>query len=381
MKFLDSLQIAGTHTRDDGYLVVDARVARTGIQTYAGHEVGRPDLETVNIYRSADEVFSKDALASFAHRPVTDDHPDEAVTADNWKDYAVGQSDGNIARDGDFIRIPLMLADGAVIRKVQDGKRELSAGYTCDLDWTEGVTADGQKYHASQKNIRANHVAVVSKGRAGAACRIGDGWGKSPNKVDDKETTMGTRTIMVDGLSVETTDQGAQAIEKLTKDRNDLQKQLSDAQKDHATALATKDADIAKVQAQLDDAKTKIPDAAAITKLIADRVALESNVAKIAKDLKPAGLSDADLKKAAVKAVLGDKISEAQLSNVHYVDARFDILVEDAGNNEHQPDPFRDHQMQRDRTSPAALSDAEKAREAAWQGLVHYDQTGKEKAN
>ncbi len=381
MKFLDALQIAGTHIRDDGYLVVDARVARTGIQQYAGHEVGRPDLPMVSIYRSEEEVFSKDALASFAHRPVTDDHPDEAVTADNWKDYAVGQSDGNIARDGDFVRIPLMVADGAVIRKVQDGKRELSAGYTCELDWTEGVTKDGQKYHASQKNIRANHVAVVAKGRAGAACRIGDGWGKSPEKVNDKEKTVTTRTIMVDGLSVETTDQGANAIEKLMKDRNDLQKQLTDAQADHAKALATKDAEAAKLQAQLDDAKAKIPDATALSKLIADRVALEGKVAKIAKDVKPTGLSDADLKKEAVKAVLGDKISADQLANTHYVDARFDILVEDI-KDAVEPDPFRDHQMQRDRNAPRNLNDAEKLREQAFNDMLYFDQHGEErKAN
>jgi hypothetical protein len=108
MQFTDAVTIKGTRLRDDGYLVVDARVARTGIQRYLGSEVGRPDLAVVDVYRPEAEVFSADAMASFAHRPVTDDHPKGAVTADNWKQLSVGQTDGEIKRDGDFLRIPLM---------------------------------------------------------------------------------------------------------------------------------------------------------------------------------------------------------------------------------------------------------------------------------
>lgn len=69
MKFTDRVTIAGTRRRDDGYLVADARVARTGIQVYAGWEVGKPEKDTVRVYRPEGEVFARDAMASFAHRP------------------------------------------------------------------------------------------------------------------------------------------------------------------------------------------------------------------------------------------------------------------------------------------------------------------------
>jgi hypothetical protein len=36
MNFTDAVTVAGTRRRDDGYLVADARIARTGIQTYLG---------------------------------------------------------------------------------------------------------------------------------------------------------------------------------------------------------------------------------------------------------------------------------------------------------------------------------------------------------
>lgn len=377
MQFTDAVTIAGTRVREDGYLVVDARVARTGIQQYLGSEVGRPDLSVVSVYRPEGEVFSSDAMASFAHRPVTDDHPKVAVTSDNWKQLSVGQTDGDIKRDGDFLRVPLMVADGATIKKVQDGKRELSAGYTCELKWEPGVTADGQAYDAIQTNIRANHVAVVQRGRAGKDCRIGDGaeqWGTAPiTTVHDKEISMSTRIIMVDGLSVETTDAGAQAIEKLMGDKKALQDQLAQKDKDHSTAIAAKDADMSKLQAQLDDAQAKVLDQAAIDKLVADRAALEATAIKIAKDVKPAGLSNDALKAAVVKAKLGDKLPAERVNDQAYIDARFDILAEDAGKSQ---DTFRDTMRA---GHPTQLTDAQALRQKAFDDLLHYDQTGAER--
>lgn len=382
MQFTDAVTIAGTRLRDDGYLVVDARVARTGIQAYLGSEVGRPDLPVVNVYRPEAEVFKADAMASFAHRPVTDDHPKGAVTADNWKQLSVGQTDGDIKRDGDFLRVPLMVADGATIQKVQAGKRELSAGYTCDLKWEPGVTPDGQTYDAIQTNIRANHVAVVQRGRAGKDCRIGDGaehWGTAPiTTAHDKETSMTTRNVMVDGLSVETTDAGAQAIAKLLADRQSLQDQLKEKDEENSKAIAKKDADLSALQAKLDDAQAKVLDAAAISKLVADRVALEATAGKIAKDVKPSGLTDAALKQAVVKAVLGDKLPVERLNDQAYIDARFDILAEDA---DKVTDTFRQARMGdgRPASSPAQFTDAHALRQQAFDDLLHFDQFGVER--
>lgn len=380
IQFTDAVTIAGTRLREDGYLVVDARVARTGIQRYLGSEVGRPDLSVVSVYRPESEVFSTDAMASFAHRPVTDDHPKEPVTADNWKRLAVGQTDGDIRRDGDFLRVPLMIADGDTIKKVQGGKRELSAGYSCDLKWEAGNAPDGQAYDAIQVNIRDNHVAVVERGRAGKDCRIGDDaktWGAAPiATAHDKESFMTTRNIMVDGLSVETTDQGAQAIDKLLGDRQRLQTQLDALASTHTEELKTKDAALSKLQAQLDDAKAKVLDQAAIDKLVADRVALEATALKIAKDVKPAGLSDAALKAAVVKARLGDKLPAERLGDAAYIDARFDILAEDIDKVVTR-DTFRETMSQ---GRPVNDADALRARQQAYDDLLHFDQHGTERA-
>lgn len=335
MRFIDTVTVAGTRRRDDGYLVADARVARTGIQVYAGHEVGKPDMPMVKVFRPEAEVFSKDTLSSFAHRPITVDHPDEMVTADNWKEYAVGQTADEIARDGQFIRIPLMVADAKAIKAVEDGKRELSAGYLCDLKWEAGHTLAGESYDAIQTNIRANHVAIVRSGRAGSEVRIGDDahkWGASPvtPPAERKEHSMSDalRKVIVDGLQVETTDAGAQAIDKITKDLAASAAKIATLTADNASALAAKDAEIAKKDAEIDTLKGKVLDGAALDKAVAARADLIGKAKAIAKDLKTDGLSDAAIKKAAVAAVIGDEAIKDKAEA--YIDARFDILVEDA---------------------------------------------------
>lgn len=333
MQFTDAVTVAGTRRRDDGYLVADARIARTGVQTYLGSEVGRPDMATVRVYRPGAEVFAKDTMQSAAHRPVTNDHPTEMVTSENWRQHAVGQTGDEITGEGIFIRVPLMVSDEATIKLIEDGKRELSAGYTCDLDFTAGKTPTGDEYDAIQKNIRINHVAIVQRGRAGSQVRIGDAaqWGASPVTTADERTPDmpdNLRTVVVDGLSVSTTDQGAQAIEKLIKDRDEARSALTAANTAHTAALADKDKQLATKDAEIDTLKGKIVDGAALDKLVAARANLVTVAKAIAKDVKVEGLSDTDIRKAAVTAVLGDAAVKDKPQA--YIDARFDILAEDA---------------------------------------------------
>ena len=64
MNFLDRASIADGTLRKtaDGYIVAEVPVARTGIQDYAGYEMGKPDMKRVRVYRPADEVFADEHL-------------------------------------------------------------------------------------------------------------------------------------------------------------------------------------------------------------------------------------------------------------------------------------------------------------------------------
>ena len=78
LNLFDRAEVGNVRTTADGYLVGEAKVARTGIQEYLADELGLTDRagdEIIRVYRPEGEVFSKDSLASYAFRPVTIDHP------------------------------------------------------------------------------------------------------------------------------------------------------------------------------------------------------------------------------------------------------------------------------------------------------------------
>lgn len=181
MEFSDSLILDAPRRTSAGYLVARARAATTGVYQYAGYEVdptnahGLRDKQIVNVLRDENTVFDKAAVQSFIGKPVTDDHPSQPVTAANWRDHARGTIMGAM-RDGEYLAFDLMLTDAGAIAKVDAGKRELSNGYSANLEFGQFTAPDGTVCDARQSKITGgNHVAIVDRGRAGSECRIGDG--------------------------------------------------------------------------------------------------------------------------------------------------------------------------------------------------------------
>lgn len=339
----DDVTLDSLRRTDDGYLTANAKVARTGIQVYRGFEVGRPDMETVRVYRPDSEVFSKDALHSFAHRPVTVDHPPEMVDAANWKEYAVGQTGDEIARDGEFVRVPLVLMDAAAIQAVEAGKRQLSMGYTTELKWQPGKTKDGLEYDAVQTSIRGNHLAVVARARGGAELRIGDQH--QHGHKEDFRMTDTTKTMIVDELEIKLADDASEKIlkryfSKVEGDMVALKKKLGmspqsgesksdfmarcqDAGNDAAAcataygkansadeALAAKDAEIATLRKQLTDAEAAVAPAA-LDALAKDRGDLISQAKKMIGDkLVADGKTNAEIRRQVVDSFMGDTSSK-----------------------------------------------------------------------
>lgn len=306
MDFTDTLTLDGLRRTNDGYLVASVRAARTGVQEYRGIEVdpnnehGMRDRATVRVYRSEAEVFHKDSLASFAHRPVTVDHPPVQVTADNWSQYAVGQTDGEIVRDGQFVRVPMVVMDGDAIRSIESGKRQISQGYSCDLKWGDGVSPDGLAYDAEQVSIRGNHTAIVGLARGGSELKIGDQ--KMPKMVtlDGHSVELSdAAAILFDNLKAKLTTVEA-ANTKLTTDAAGLQSQIATL----TTNLATKDAELVTVTKKLADAEitpAKLRDAA---KSYAATVSLAAQVAP--KFTVTDAMDENAIKSGVVKSVIGD---------------------------------------------------------------------------
>lgn len=332
MKFRDYSALSGVTETKEGYLLADVKAARTGIQQYLGSEVGRPDMPTVRVYRPKDSVFSRDSLETFPNIPLTLGHPSTPVTVETYDAENVGNV-FEVVPDGESVRASIQIMSKRAIEAVRDGLRELSVGYEAELVWGDGVTPDGETYDAIQKNIRANHLAIVKTGRAGPEYRIGDDankWGIAPLSHNEKkkEAVMADtlKTVVLGDTAVQIAVADASALEKYKADQA---KMLADTEAAHKDALAVKDKDLATKDAEIADLKSKVLDEAAIDARVAAKAKLVSDAKSIAKDLVADGLTDAEIRKAAVTAVRGADAVEGKSSA--YIDAAFDIALEAAG--------------------------------------------------
>lgn len=354
LKLFDTIFLdegAKVRPTQDGYLVAMPRVARTGIQLYSGAEVGKPDMKVVRVYRPEDQVFNADSMHSYGHKPFTNDHPPEPVDSSNWKDYSAGNIGGEVVRDGDFIRVPLVMMDKNAIEDYRNGKTQLSLGYTCDLAWEPGTAPNGEAYDAVQKDIRANHLALVKAARGGPDLRVGDAattktcpecgasMPASAKYCPDCGHAMGTKDnqrqendamttanqvaiVMCDGAALSIDAVSAAVINahmgRLSKTIESLQGKLDESEKgtkkaetdaatiatQHKTALDTKDAEIVTLKKQVEDAKLT---PAALDKLVIDRVAVINGAKKVLGDkLVIDGKTDADIRRQVVDAHMKD---------------------------------------------------------------------------
>lgn len=357
---IDTIQDAGDR------LAVNARVARGGnVQEYLGREMGITDRDIVRVYRPMDEVFDKASVETFPHKFVTLDHPKGQAQYDR---DAVGWIGDEVMRDGEFIRVPMTIAHRKAVDAVKAGKRELSVGYSCDVVFESGTTPNGEAYDARMTKIVVDHVAIVDQARGGTELRIGD-W-RAPDEKDrapinptgGHNMADSLRKVVLDGLTIETTEQGAQAIDKLSKQVADAKASADKAQADHAKALALKDGELAKKDAEIDSLKAKVLSDSQIDAKVQARADLIATAKSIA-DADYTGKSEADIRKAAVVAKLGD--AAVKDKGEAYIAARFDILAEDASK-----DPVRKVLMQgADRKSDDNGQDSYEDRiRNAWKG-------------
>lgn len=327
-KFVDAATIAAPRKTADGYLVASVLCARTGCYDYLGSELGLKNDDVIKVYRPEDTVFAADSMKSFPGKPVTIEHPSEPVTADNWKGKAVGDIVA-VVREGEYVRADIKIMDAEAIKAIEDGKRELSVGYSVGLELQDGVAPDGTEFQAIQTGtIKVNHLALVDRARAGSECRIADGaatWGAAPITPSRKEDEMSDalNTVVLGDKAVQVAAKDAPAIEAF---KAEMTKQLADAESSHKTALAAKDKELAAKDAKIEDLEGKILSDEDIDKRVASRAKLMADAAKVDKDAKLDGLSDADVRKAIVAAKLGDEAVNDRSDA--YIEARFDALVE-----------------------------------------------------
>lgn len=231
----------------EGFLICkNVPIARTGYQTYLESELiedGDPS-ERVNVYRSPDEVFSPATLASFEGKPVCNGHPCVDVTPDNYKVYSkghvqhvrIGKGD-----DADKILADLYITDKDLIDEIQNGKREVSAGYYAE-------DKEDSTGRICQTKIRGNHVAVVDEGRAGRSVCIRDTAKDINSSINNPSGGL--------SMKMDRKRKVANLVARYLRDAepDQLEERLKDAAKVLNEELAKKDEDVIEEKEEMKDA-------------------------------------------------------------------------------------------------------------------------------
>ena len=197
----DSIPLGETYFTPEGYLIDHPILTRVGIFEYKN-----PDGSIRRELRLPEEVFAPESLASYKGKPVILTHEAGMIDSDNVQQEQIGTILSEGTQDGDNVRAQIIIHDA---RKLDYGLRELSLGYSLDLEEVPGEW-QGQPYDAIQRNIRVNHLALVEKARAGDSARLNiDGEDTQQNQKGGN--TMSKRK---DGLTPE---EIAQLVEEYKK--------------------------------------------------------------------------------------------------------------------------------------------------------------------
>lgn len=303
-----------------GYLVVPARLTRTGVFEYRD-ATGNVTREL----RHPDEVFRKDSLDTLNLVPVTDLHPAMSVNAETASLVQRGSVGTDVKQDGDFVSATVSVTDKKLIGAVRAGRHDVSCGYQCDVV-AESGEFNGQRYDARQTNIRYDHVAIVPRGRAGREVRLRmDGAHQVAADGFDDEDKM---EIKLDGKEFEVAEDlkaalDAEMVAKLNE-INAAKKDAADA-KSEADKVKGKLDVVSAEHEKLKKAHTDAADPAKVREAVQKRVALERDAAKFLGEQKLDAMDDLAVKKAVIAKVHPETKLDGKSDE--YVDGAYEFIL------------------------------------------------------
>jgi hypothetical protein len=174
---------------------------RSGIQLYTRDEVPQELLNELpaekrnqkvfRVYRRPEAIVKH--LKDFNYIPLANNHPDVDITPDNRKEYEVGRAGGLAGlvtlKDGNvYVENDLIFDDRAAYNDYVNGKRELSIGL--QAIWKVSDSPDYDFEVPDFTNV--NHVALVTRGRAGHEAKVMDTMAAVSRSIDNNFRENGT---------------------------------------------------------------------------------------------------------------------------------------------------------------------------------------------
>lgn len=201
----DGNEVYETEADDCGskpYIAIKkCRMLRSGIQLYTRDEVPEELLNELpeekrnqkvfRVYRRPEAIVKH--LKDFNYIPLANNHPDVDITPDNRKEYEVGRAGGLAGlvtlKDGNvYVENDLIFDDRGAYNDYVNGKRELSIGL--QAIWKVSDSPDYDFEVPDFTNV--NHVALVTRGRAGHEAKVMDTMAAVSRSIDNNFRENGT---------------------------------------------------------------------------------------------------------------------------------------------------------------------------------------------
>lgn len=318
----DKTYIKDFRETPEGYLTVNVPITRPGVFPYQRQD-GTVQMEA----KLPEEIFSDATLYSAKSKPVTDEHPNEPVTIDNYQQYSKGMSHTDARVEDLKVYVSLTITDKDLIQKIYDGKNEISIGFTSDVVAEKG-TYKGESYEYVQRNIEINHIAIVDKGRAGPEVAIrsdSDAW-----QIDEKNNTEGSQTkmakIKVDNKEYEVDEAVKAHITALVKKASG-QEQKGDSVDSLIGRIDALETKLEAKEAELEEAKKATLTADALDAKVQERIQLvEAAKPMLGDSFDFTGKTDREIKEAAIATTKSDFKGDGKSDD--YINAFFDAIAE-----------------------------------------------------
>lgn len=220
------------HKTPEGYY--QGNVVCTGIGVFKYLDKNKKFVQRL---RDVDDV--KAATASINCKPITLQHPNKPVDINNVKDLKVGMTANDATFDGLNNRVTVTITDKDAVDAIDRGEvKAFSMGYKCSVVENDGVW-QGVHHDQQQKDIVYNHLALVTKGRAGDKVNfmVGDSADfadifdmADPEEGEKKPTEDGNENL--DGQPVVVNDSKANPDVNLNDNNHNQEKSMKTIQLD-----------------------------------------------------------------------------------------------------------------------------------------------------